>query len=157
MNYEPHTLQRWSLPDSYGGAHWPEYFVFLGQNRDSDALTRSNFECGLEALGGESETVLVIREGHWACGWVEWIAIHESDEKALREADELAAALTDYPIVNESHFSELEWTEANDYWESLSLRERIELCSEAGISIFCARHDSIPPQDSGYIFEHCTA
>ena len=99
----------------------------------------------------------MVRERHWAVGWVEWIAIHESDEKALREADELAAALTDYPIVNESHFSELEWTEANDYWESLSLRERIELCSEAGISIFCARHDSIPPQDSGYIFEHCTA
>lgn len=35
--------------------------------------------CMLRELGGESETVRVVRESHWAVGWVEWIAIHESD------------------------------------------------------------------------------
>jgi hypothetical protein len=39
-------LTRWNRPDHYMGAEWPEYFVFLGQNRDSDALTRSNFRTG---------------------------------------------------------------------------------------------------------------
>lgn len=149
------ALKRWTMPDSYAGAEWPEYFVFLGQSRDSDTLTRSNFECGLEALEGESDTVIVVRESHWAVGWVEWIAIHESDVRSIIRAEGMLCALSDYPVLDESHFSELEWTEAQNYWESLSIRDRIELCAEAEISIFAARRDFIPPEDSGFIYERC--
>ena len=151
MNFE--YLKKWLRPDSYYGAEWPEYYVFLGQNRDSDALTRSNFECGLEALGGESDTVQVVREGHWAVGWVEWIAIHESDADALKKADEMLCHLSDYPVLNESHFSELEYQEAENYWQQMPIKYRVELCQEAGICVFAARHDYIPQDDSGYIYE----
>jgi hypothetical protein len=151
MNYQPENLRRWSLPDSYMGASWPEYFVFLAQHRDSDTLTRSNFLAGLAAIGGESDTVQIIREGHWAVGWLEWIAIHESDAKALREADEIAGALTDYPVVSDEHFSELEWSEACEYWERLSVRERAEFIrdSRCGASVFAARRDELPQDDNG--------
>ena len=146
-------LAKWSRPDSYYGAEWPEYYVFLGQHRDSDALTRSNFECGLEALGGESDTVQVVREGHWAVGWVEWIAIHESDVDSLKKADEMLCHLSDYPVLNESHFSELEYQEAENYWQQMPIKYRVELCQEAGVCVFAARHDYIPQDDSGYIYE----
>lgn len=149
------ALKRWEMPDSYFGAEWPEYFVFIGQSRESSALERSNFECSLRALGGESDSVLVIRERHWAVGWVEWIAVHESNVEAILAADEMACALADYPVLDESHFSELEWAEAEQYWESLRLRERVELCAEAGVSIFAARRDYIPSDDSGFIYERC--
>ena len=149
------AIKRWELPDSYFGAEWPEYFVFLCQNRDSSALERSNFECGLEALGGESETVQVVRERHWAVGWVEWIAIHESDTEALDAADEMLCAISDYPVLDESHFSELENEEAENYWQQMPIKYRVELCQEAGVSVFSARHDYIPRDDSGYIFERC--
>jgi hypothetical protein len=149
------ALERWTMPDSYWGAEWPEYFVFIGQSRDSDALTRSNFECGLRALGGESDSVLVIRESHWAVGWVEWIGINESNVEAILAADAMACALADYPVLNESHFSELESAEADEYWSSMRLCERVELCAEAGVSIFAARRDYIPSDDSGFIYERC--
>lgn len=151
------AIKRWTLPDSYAGAEWHEYFVFLAQHRDSDAFTRSNFTCGLEALGGESETVIVVRERHWAVGWVEWIAIHESDTEALEAADEMLCSISDYPVLNESHFSELENEEAEHYWQSLPLRYRVELCQEAGVCVFAARHDYIPREDSGFIYERCVA
>jgi hypothetical protein len=150
------ALKRWEMPDSYFGAEWPEYFVFLSQARDSDALTRSNFECGLEALEGESETVIVVRERHWAVGWVEWIAIHESDVRSIIRAEGMLCALSDYPVLDESHFSELEWAEAESQWEMMPLKYRVELCAEADVSIFAARRDSIPSEDSGYIFERLT-
>lgn len=149
------TLTKWKYPAHYTGEVWPDYFVFANQNRDSDALTRSNFACALKALGGESETVLVVREGHWAVGWVEWIAIHETDADALRIARGLVERCADYPVLDEDHFSELEWSEATDYWCSLSVSERVDLCREAGVSIFSARHDYIPLNDSGYILEEC--
>jgi hypothetical protein len=37
----------------------------------------------------------------------------------------------------------------------MPLRYRVELCHDAGVSIFAARRDYIPPEDSGYIYEHC--
>src|SRR5260370_30310285 len=93
MTYDPEHLKRWTLHDNYFGAEWPDYFSSgVGQSRDSVALERSNFECTLKALGGESETVIVVRESHWSIGWVEWIAIHQDDSAALRIADNRQAS-----------------------------------------------------------------
>lgn len=153
--FEPKHLKLWKMPGSYFGAVWPAYYVFLGQHRDSDSLTRSNFVCGLAALGGEDseETVVVVRESHWAVGWVEWIAIHQDNEAALRAADEVMESLEEYPIVNEDHWSELEWDEVSTYWEQMSVRTRAEFCRDARISIFAARRSYLPPDDNGSLFE----
>ncbi len=48
-------LELWQRPNSYMGPDHYGYFVGPGQNRDSDALSRSNFRVALEKLGGESE------------------------------------------------------------------------------------------------------
>jgi len=141
QTYTPENLSLWTLPDSYMGAQWDDYYVFLSKHRDSLAVTRSNYICGLEAIGGESDTVRCVNEGHWAVGWVEWIAIHKSDAKALELADELEGALSDYPVLNDAHWSELEYSEACEYWESMSVRDRVEYCARAGQSIFAARRD----------------
>jgi hypothetical protein len=127
-NHEPKNLKRWTMPDSYLGETWPNYYsAGVGQSRDSDALERSNFECTLKSLGGESETVVVVRESHWAVGWIEWIAIHQDDETALRIADDIVAALSDYPVLSDDHFSELEMADAEQAWaNNYSPAERIE-------------------------------
>lgn len=147
------AIKRWARPDHYAGASWPEYFVFLGQHRDSDSVTRSNFEVGLRELGGESDTVFIVRERHWAVGWVEWIAVHESNEAAIEAADEMLCAIEDYPVLSDDHHSELEWNEVTDYWERMGIRERVDYCRDAGISIFAARRDYLPEDPSGYLFE----
>jgi len=141
MAYVPENLKLWTLPDSYMGAQWDDYYVFLSKHRDSDAVTRSNYICGLGAIGGESDTVRCVNEGHWAVGWVEWIAIHKSDSKALEIADKIAGDLIDYPVLNEDHLSGLEHDEACEYWESMSVRDRAEYCVRAGQSVFAARRD----------------
>lgn len=151
--YPPEHLRLWTHPQNYIGEVWPGYYVFLGQHRDSDCLERSNFTCALEAIGGETETVHVIRERHWAVGWIEWIAIHQDDTAALQKADDIARKLQDYPVVNEDHWSELEHEEVCDFWASLSVRERASYCKEAGLSIFAARHDYPPQDDSGSLYD----
>ena len=143
--FTPSYLKRWSLPDSYAGAEWPDWYVVIGQHRDSDALTRSNFICMLKALGGESETVKIIRESHWAVGWVEWIGVHKDDHKALEIADDITHRLEGYPVVDEDHWSELEWNEAHDYLESMTLAERVRWCQDYGCSVFSARLSSRIP------------
>lgn len=126
MTYTPSNLKLWTLPEYYAGDTFYDYYVGPGQHRDSDVLVRSNFASILRDLGGESDTVLVIRAGHWAVGWVEFIAIHKDDDTALELADEIAGALEDYPVHDEEHFSELEAEEALQVWQQCySNEERI--------------------------------
>jgi hypothetical protein len=127
--YQPERLERWKLPRDYFGAEWPEYYsAGVGRSRDSDCLEESNFDAMLAELGGESDTVHVVRESHWAVGWVEWIAIHESDEKSLRAADEQCKRLEDYPVLDEEDYSLREFEECERTWgDCYTVSERIAL------------------------------
>lgn len=87
-----------------------------GVNRDSDALTRSNFRCCLAALGGESETVEIHRFGHWGAGWFEVILIDPVDAARVKVAEGIEASLADYPVLDEQDFGEEETQEANEVW-----------------------------------------
>lgn len=138
--YEPKNLKRWTIPGNYAGEVWPNYYSSgFGQSRDSDDLEASNFATALEELGGETETVIVVRESHWAVGWVEWIAIHQDDDAALEKADALRERYENYPVLDDDDFSRREMETADANWDSCSLRERIELTKRAGVSIFAAR------------------
>jgi hypothetical protein len=73
----------------------------VGQNKNSAALTRSNFTVALEQLGGESDTVQVHRFGHWGVGWHELILIDPADTDAVKIAEDIEAVLQDYPVLSE--------------------------------------------------------
>lgn len=104
-------LKRWRTPSNYSGASWDGWYAApVGRSRDSDTVESSNWEVQLERIP-ESETVQVVREGHWAVGWVEWLAIHESDRGALEEAEMVGDELEGYPILDEEHHSQLEWAD----------------------------------------------
>jgi hypothetical protein len=121
-------MEKWTRPQHYVGASWPGYYVFLSQTRDSGALTRSNFKVALARLGGESGTdecteegyslVEVVRESHWAVGWIEWIAIHESATEKVKLAEEMEASLDYYPVLDEESFSETEYEDCAQTWKN---------------------------------------
>lgn len=172
---ELRTIRRWERPNSWWGKHWDGWYVALARTRDSDALTGSNFrvlKAQLDELplfevddsrnkrGGFYEDrfnwtrvsgVQLVRESHWACGWVEWIAIHESNEEALRVADEALCALSDYPVLDEEDFSMLETEQIDNYWQQEPIRYRIELCAKCEESIFAARRDYPPNNVFDYL------
>lgn len=168
------SCELWERPQFYIGKCWDGWYVGLGRNRDSDTLTRSNFEVffdkvtkasdggsvletgmGTEYVQGEGwldkemeiDTVYIAHESHWAVGWVEWIAIHKSDKGALAKANELLTKLDAHPVLDEDHWGELETKEIDKFWKESSLAARIDICREAGDSIFAARCD-YPPENS---------
>lgn len=114
-----------------------------GRNRDSECLQESNFHSFLRGVGGESKDVQVHRFGHWACGWFEIIVIRPHTDAATK-AQKMADALEDYPVVDESDWSDREYRAKAQYWENYLLRERVDMCREAGESIFAARRYEIP-------------
>ena len=118
--YEPTNLNLWTHPDNYAGEVWPGYYsAGVGRSRDSDCLEESNFECMIAALreadnGDElHDDWQIVREGHWAVGWVEWIAISQDSADHLRVADQIVAGLQDYPVIDDMDYCERESEEAN--------------------------------------------
>jgi hypothetical protein len=137
-------MKKWTRASNYMGEEYPEYYIAYGKNRDSDAMTRANFDEILFRLGGESKTVLVIRSGHWACGWIETILIHESDVESVAEGNKIEAQLSEYPVLDDERWSQYQNGEVYEYWKPASLSERVSLCKDAKIPIFAARRDDAP-------------
>lgn len=131
-----------------------EYFVCFGQHRDSDTLTRSNHRTALRRLGGESETVLVIRDSHCMVGWVEAIYIHESDLTARAIAEQMTENIEGYPVLDEDDWSALQWEVAADYWHGMTLRERVDVCGRFHITPFAARRDDLPEDPRGGLLDY---
>lgn len=124
-----------------GEYHGISEFLVLGvsRTRDSGPLDESNFASALELLGGESEDVQIHRFGHWGPGWFEIILINPEAKDKLAIAEEIESSLADYPVLNEEDFSNREWEQINQYWDSLTLRDKYQYCHESGESIFAAR------------------
>ena len=118
------------------------------QTRDSEALELSNFEVCLSQLGGESETVEVHRFGHWGPGWFEIIIVKPNTPQS-KIAEDIESALSDYPVLDDEHFSELEYNQNTDYWASSPLQWKIDACKKAGLSILQARFDHMPETSNG--------
>jgi hypothetical protein len=114
------------------------------RNRESSILDIINFEEFLKRLGGESEWVTIVRFRHWACGWIEYLMLNENAPHTLfQTAIKITKELDAYPILNEQLYSEAQFFSMQGYWENLSMKERIDHCKDAEISIFAARH-SLP-------------
>ena len=164
MKANLYGLPVWQHPADYGGFSPDGDFYIYAQHRDSDALTRSNYgrifadlkrladtlpqpaDDGEHGQGGA--WVYDFRAGHWAVGWIEHLLIRaDAPDELQREAAEILAALDDYPVYDESAYSELQWNEAAEYWEQMPLRDRVALLAENGGSIYAARRDEIPSND----------
>lgn len=101
-----------SVLDNYNNflgddSDYQDWYVVLGQHRDSNALERSNFKVGLAMLGGESNNVRVERYDHWAFGWAEMIYVRPKSE-AYDKAVDIVKRLKQYPVSDEQVYSELE-------------------------------------------------
>lgn len=135
------NLTRWTQPSSYFGASWDHYYsAGFGQSRESDDLEQSNFAVVLRELAklppfvpmadadgpnipsyaDQPEDTIpsryVVRESHWAVGWVEWIAIHETDTAALELCNSLVEQCDGYPALDEQDWTEREQESAATVW-----------------------------------------
>jgi hypothetical protein len=106
---------------AYWGDHG-DWYIVASQHRDSDTVDRSNFQVLLKQLGGESDTVAVEQASHWLVGWVEYLIVAPTDHKALRTAILAHSAVSTYPILDESEWSQLEYDEAWE-WAERELKE----------------------------------
>lgn len=159
----------WEHPKHYGGFSPDGDYLIYSRTRDSSILENINYEGILDCLQKEASNyeyydvhkdrekyerhfgmdeipfVYDFRAGHPLCGWVEYILVRaDAPEDFLQEAAEIVCSMADYPVFDEMAYSEAIYEALQKYWEDCSLKERVEYCKEAGLSIFVARYEYIP-------------
>lgn len=75
----------------------------VGVTRDSDALTRANFDAlcdELDAMDPHGREWEIIRWGHWAVGWIEEIFTKPGSKPGLH-CEATRERLKDYPCLSE--------------------------------------------------------
>jgi len=150
-SYYDECLPTWKHPSSWdSSANFigiePGGYSIYSKNRDSTLLETTNFDAVLRELGGETEYVEVVRHRHWACGWIEYIIVdRNAPEKLLDTCVDICRALENHPVLDEDTYTQAQWEAIHDYWLNASMRERIDLCTEVGISIFQARYYDMMP------------
>jgi hypothetical protein len=145
------NLRKWDHPTSWDSSanfvgEKPKGYALYSRNRESSILETINFEEFLRRLGGESESVTIVRHRHWACGWIEYLMLKEDAPHTLIEtAIEITKSLDAYAILNEELYTEAQLDSMRKHWDNLSMKDRIDYCKDARISIFAARH-SLPQE-----------
>lgn len=142
--YTPKHLKKWTFPRDYSWATWEGYYVApVGRHRDSDILTNSNWDSQWETLkplqadipDEDATSPVQVCANHWAVGWVEWVAIHESNEAALKAADAIAERLEDYPVLDDDDCCQREHEDYLESWKFYGCRDFIgELYNELDFS-----------------------
>lgn len=120
MTYTPQHLQRWQYEPNYIGEDFTAFYLApCTTDRDDRCPIRlSNWkaQCAeLDALIKHPESGEHTFSS-WACGWFAAYLIHETDYAALQAADAIDAALSDYPVLDDSLHSELEHESAVEAW-----------------------------------------
>lgn len=151
-----YELPVWEHPDFYVGFNPEGDFVLAVHTRDSAVLEQSNFENFKDGIEEIEETlpapttvrhtqynwVYSFTASHWGVGWVEYLMLRGDAPDALQVyAYETLAALADYPVLNDEDLSEREEEKAQEYYDFMSDRDKLDYLRRNDISIFAVRRD----------------
>lgn len=128
-------------------AYWGErsdWLVVYAVHRESDCLSRSNYRCLVASLAGDkfklagakgcqtlTDDVAIEEASHWAAGWVQYLVINPANTELVAKAEKLLEKIDDYPVLDDSDYSELETEEADKVWKNCyRLKDRIAYIRE---------------------------
>lgn len=161
----------WKTPESYGGFSPVGDYLVLAKNRDSELLSRVNWDVAVERLKAQAmdhgsyhnipadrPNAYTWQASHWAVGWVEYLMVRaDAPDDVKTAAGEIVCSLADYAMLDESRYSDAEHEAVSNYWAQCSIRERAGYLRDAELSLFAARRDTLPENDgNGSLYEKLT-
>jgi hypothetical protein len=155
----------WHKEPNYIGPQWHHYAVVAVRHRDSDLLERHNFDTASTYLNRfkdrpatdytqsayeaedreELKACLVVRNAHWAVGWIEFLMVDAHDYDATIAGATIVEDRDDYPILDEDGYIEEEDKAIAEAWSDLSDSERERLLYKARFTKEDAQEYSVCP------------
>ena len=116
-DFVPKNLGLWEKPSDFSTSEHDlgDHYVIYSQNRDSNLLTKSNWDYIVKSLdshecdyqGDEFYRISHFRDSF--VGWSEYIFIHKDHTDLLIIADEIMGRYADYPVLDDEDYSQREF------------------------------------------------
>lgn len=140
--YTPEHVERWKEQINYEGDNFDDFYVIMFRFFRCTPLERANFKYisdHLKDSGADDGHVIFpsFTDEVMMCRY--YIMVHKDADRALRMADMFAGRIKRKGSLDPDLESAMNWKGVRKSWHMKSLRAKISLCSEAGISIFAAR------------------
>ena len=112
------------------------WLVAYVKNRDSELIEEINFEVFIREFKAagltEGKDYDIERASHWACGWIDFLVVPPGSQ-AEKIAENLLAALEDYPCLDDDLYSERAWEIAAEFANEISDYEKEEIIKSFGL------------------------
>lgn len=130
MQHSPEAIEltkgsTWDLDRWAENLGWEGAGYVYSHHRDSDSIEESNWlvirEDFINRFGEDKGTILagdiaVANLGHWAVGWVEHLMYNYARKDITKAAEEIREKLSNYPLLDEDHHSQLVWNNCHPNW-----------------------------------------
>jgi len=161
LPYEPEHLERWYERINFEpveGICFDEYYVASWRLFRCSPVDRSNFNYVKAQVDGCYENFKHALDA----GWIVharftdevyqmryYYLIHESQTRALKMADMLAARVKTKGSLDPENEKAIDVNSIRITWKNATLLAKVRLCQEADVSIFVARHKEFPTGENG--------
>jgi hypothetical protein len=163
-------IHKWVSPPYPDFINWSDipledYYCIYCIHRDAYLLDRSNYiclakMCGIDTDGlgndgskGDLTKAFLYSTSCSLVGWRQYLMVHCTNKELLDKMEHEMYELTQYPIVDECHYGELEYHEVIEYGNVLSERDIKDIVEAVGVEYVEGRGIWEYPDDSGDIYE----
>lgn len=142
MTFKPKHILRWREQVNYTGENFDQYFIAYWRFFRCTPMDRANFKYIKEHLldCGTSPGQIIFpafTDEVQLCRY--YILIHEDAERALKMADMFGERVHRKGSLDPELEQAMNWAGICKSWRLKSLQGKVDICKEAGVSIFAAR------------------
>lgn len=147
--------KKYALPTAtkiriYG--EYENYFVaysYTDIGLSGEIMHKANFEA-LKRMAqqpefiGEEDSFVELHARNFLVSRIDYLLIHPQHPNLEAIAQAVGYLEEEYPILDEELYSSMCWDAMCEAWQDMRLKDRIEYCTEAGLSMFSARSEDVP-------------
>ena len=124
-----------------------EWFVVLVKTKNVSSLEKSNFAAAIDRLTAISVNMVGNKEdddwaietsGHWLLGFMSFLVVRPNTE-AFNIGQLIQEELKGYPVLDEELYLDYDLEDRKYLWDSMSIKNRVDLLKNNNESIFAAR------------------
>jgi hypothetical protein len=154
-SFEPQHIERWYETVNYDGSNFDGYYVASWRFFRCSPLERSNHEFIKQHLkdsgAAEGQVIFPVFTDE-VMGLRYYVMVRGDFAKGLRMADMYAKRIADKGSLDPENESQMDRQGIKHAWQSSGLAARVNMCRDAGLSIFAARSKKFPARHADKIY-----
>ncbi len=160
LAYTPTHIKPWIEQINYTGEDFSEYYVASWRFFRCSPVEKSNHEYIrehlLDSVIVNEKVVITPTFSDEVMGFRYYVMVHREADRSLRMADMFAKRIAAKGSLDPENEVKVDRKSIHYSWGQFSLLAKVNMCKEAGVTIFAARNKKFPRQHAAKLYAHMT-